>query len=464
MIMRRFATQPTNSRDSQFANHVVGRQAVHPVGLRLPRPPALAPPGPLPRRGPLGVHGLHPRAARGGLGRPLAEPRRGRVGLRHLRRLPVEPAAAEGRARGEGREHGRFEKRRRAREEDVAGGGRHADPPREACDGQDRGEHHPEHTPDQQRGEGGRLCRGQPDDAGGNARNNGSSPQDSRVSFEANDDSKGKSVTPPKTPKFSERVNAGQVVARYNPGDLPSAAEVSSRADGARKAGAGCTVSVHGKANHPTAEFRHILREEERGARGDAEWLGEAMRAGLGVRTEEEEMLEMDLGGEDGGGRDGAKDGGEKDGFVGTWTPVGVPKQNTVVCVGRICNEVSFFSFFIPRMGARRGLPGINDVGCTENLRSGNRNRVWRKTSKSVLRQIILKGGRDRSLDAENASSETSSGPWLNRGRLRSPHRTCDPLPPRRDRSNDQNLTLSTLCTRQHQAHEGRLNSKSIRL
>jgi len=24
-----------------------------------------------------------------------------------------------------------------------------------------------------------------------------------------------------------------------------------------------------------------------------------------------------------------------------TWTPVGLPKQNTVVCVGRICNEVS---------------------------------------------------------------------------------------------------------------------------
>ena len=180
---------------------------------------------------------------------------------------------------------------------------------------------------------------------GGNARN-GSSPRDTKVKFEAGAGGESKSVTPPKTPKFSERGNAGQVVARYNP-DLPSAAEVlSSRTEAERESigrGAGCTVSNHGGAAHPAAEFRHMFAPLEKRSAALEERLvevGEAMRVGLGVKTEEEEMLEMDC---TAGGRDDANDGEAKggDGFVGTWTPVGVPKQNTVVCVGRICNEVS---------------------------------------------------------------------------------------------------------------------------
>ena len=188
---------------------------------------------------------------------------------------------------------------------------------------------------------------------GGNARN--ASPRDAKVHFEANDANKGDGnskgvVSPPKTPKYSERNNAGQVVASYNPSSLLSAAEVlSSKSESEREAivrrGGGCTVSNHDKAGHPTAEFRHMFAPLEKRSAALEERLaerGEAMRAGLGVRTEEEEMMEMDFvtgGGGGGRGNNDAENDGE--GFVGTWTPVGVPKQNTVVCVGRICNEVS---------------------------------------------------------------------------------------------------------------------------
>lgn len=51
-----------------------------------------------------------------------------------------------------------------------------------------------------------------------------------------------------------------------------------------------------------------------------------------GIREEEEEAVEeVGLGSEEGGSR------GEK---MATWAPVGVPKQNKVTCIGRICNEV----------------------------------------------------------------------------------------------------------------------------
>ena len=71
-----------------------------------------------------------------------------------------------------------------------------------------------------------------------------------------------------------------------------------------------------------------------------------AMRASYGIKDEDEEILAALDGG--GGGvvvvvkeEEGTADGSGKDGGRGyaTWTPVGLPKQNEVLCVGRICNE-----------------------------------------------------------------------------------------------------------------------------
>ena len=60
----------------------------------------------------------------------------------------------------------------------------------------------------------------------------------------------------------------------------------------------------------------------------------------FGIKSEEDEMIEAMEGvvKTEGGGE--KKSGGEE--FDSLWTPVGLPKQNKVVCVGRVCNEVSF--------------------------------------------------------------------------------------------------------------------------
>ncbi|EJK46833.1 hypothetical protein THAOC_34483, partial [Thalassiosira oceanica] len=285
-------------------------------------------------------------------------------------------AGAECRAAGRrGREHGRFEKRQRAREEGVAGGGRHADPPREAGDGQDRGEHHPEHTPDQHAGRGG-------------------------VSAVDNLTTPGERAEQRLPALRTPRVNAGQVVARYNPGDLPSASEVSSRADEAGKAGAGCTVSVHEGANHPTAEFRHMFRpprEEERGARGEAE------RARRGD--------EGRPGSQDGGGGD-ARDGPRRGGRRGAGRREGwrggirrdvdsrgrAEAEHGGVRGAHLQRGEALFSFFNPRTGARRGLPsGLS------KFRQGDQRRGLH--GKSFGPEIIERSGSSVARDSERTGN-----------------------------------------------------------
>jgi hypothetical protein len=73
-------------------------------------------------------------------------------------------------------------------------------------------------------------------------------------------------------------------------------------------------------------------------------------------KSEEDEMMELTMDNGNGGNttttNNEEEDGGRNDNSSTAvmWTPVGLPKQNKVVCVGRICNEVrrvcciSFFS------------------------------------------------------------------------------------------------------------------------
>ena len=58
------------------------------------------------------------------------------------------------------------------------------------------------------------------------------------------------------------------------------------------------------------------------------------------IKNEDEEMVEC---------MEGVK--GEDNG-MGTWTPVGLPMQNKVLCVGRICNEVRLWNLLLLYYGS----------------------------------------------------------------------------------------------------------------
>jgi len=147
-------------------------------------------------------------------------------------------------------------------------------------------------------------------------------------------------ITPPKTPKYVNRITAGKFVTSYNPHNLPTAVEMLAKKSAEEKVvigqHVGCTVSVHPGAAHPTSTFRHMFTPlEKRSAALEERLLGmnDVLCEGYGVKTEEEEMLAaVD-------GVEGDKKEVEEKTIKGTWTPVGMPKQNTVLCVGRICNE-----------------------------------------------------------------------------------------------------------------------------
>eukprot|EP00584_Thalassiosira_punctigera_P006405 CAMPEP_0172531780 /NCGR_PEP_ID=MMETSP1067-20121228/5038_1 /TAXON_ID=265564 ORGANISM="Thalassiosira punctigera, Strain Tpunct2005C2" /NCGR_SAMPLE_ID=MMETSP1067 /ASSEMBLY_ACC=CAM_ASM_000444 /LENGTH=762 /DNA_ID=CAMNT_0013316197 /DNA_START=113 /DNA_END=2401 /DNA_ORIENTATION=- len=143
-------------------------------------------------------------------------------------------------------------------------------------------------------------------------------------------------ITPPKSSakKYADRTNAGKVVSSYNPNGLPTAAEVlaSRTADERERAASrrGVTVSRHPAARHPESSFRHMFTPLEKRSvalEDRMKWMSDAICAEYNIKSEEEEMVEC---------MDGVK--GEESEF-GTWMPVGLPKQNEVLCVGRICNE-----------------------------------------------------------------------------------------------------------------------------
>ena len=61
-------------------------------------------------------------------------------------------------------------------------------------------------------------------------------------------------------------------------------------------------------------------------------------------KSEEDEMMELAV--VDNGMMNSSSRGNNDDGSHNDvmWTPVGLPKQNKVVCVGRICNEVRSYT------------------------------------------------------------------------------------------------------------------------
>mmetsp|Transcript_34652 Transcript_34652/g.73024 ORF Transcript_34652/g.73024 Transcript_34652/m.73024 type:complete len:750 (-) Transcript_34652:180-2429(-) len=142
-------------------------------------------------------------------------------------------------------------------------------------------------------------------------------------------------ITPPKrTAKYEDRTNAGQLVTTYNPNSLPTAAEIlSSKTKEERERIArhrGVTVCQHPAARHPRNTFRHMftpLEKRSAALEDRLNGMSNAICESNGIKSEEEEMIEC---------MDGVKSEG---GDFSTWTPVGLPKQNKVLCVGRICNE-----------------------------------------------------------------------------------------------------------------------------
>mmetsp|Transcript_23933 Transcript_23933/g.57731 ORF Transcript_23933/g.57731 Transcript_23933/m.57731 type:complete len:747 (-) Transcript_23933:110-2350(-) len=142
--------------------------------------------------------------------------------------------------------------------------------------------------------------------------------------------------------KYSDRANSGRVVASYNPRDLPSALEVlalKSESERERIAShRGCAISRHPASTHPVrggGGERHMFAPLERRSAALEERLTGMDRAiceGHGIRSEDDEMIDA---------MDGVVKREKKgeDEIDALWTPVGLPKQNKVLCVGRICNE-----------------------------------------------------------------------------------------------------------------------------
>jgi hypothetical protein len=130
-------------------------------------------------------------------------------------------------------------------------------------------------------------------------------------------------ITPTKTPTYQERTNQGAVVSTYNPHDLPTAASSSNSSHIA------ASIQYHPSSSHPTKSYRHMFTPLEARA--------QVLEERLATMTEQIQAAHSD-------GDDVVKQEAEaaatSDADSSTWAPVGIPMQNTVRCVGRICNEV----------------------------------------------------------------------------------------------------------------------------
>ena len=165
-------------------------------------------------------------------------------------------------------------------------------------------------------------------------------------------------ITPPKTTsvKYADRTNSGQIVTSYNPHNLPSTIEyLASKSTNEKQIISnhrGVQIKLHPLAQHPTTQYRHMFTPlEKRSAALETRLnsMNSIICQKYNIKSEEDEMIEaMDgivktenttTSGTTTGGRGG--EGGEEE-VSSLWTPVGLPKQSKVICVGRICNEVRF--------------------------------------------------------------------------------------------------------------------------
>lgn len=163
-------------------------------------------------------------------------------------------------------------------------------------------------------------------------------------------------ITPPNnkpvvTVKYSERKNSGHTVSSYNPHNLPSASEIilTTKTPTEKQiiqSHIAASISLHPASTHPTSSHRHMFTPLEKRS-GALEQRLHSMNNVIcntyNIKSEEDEMIEAmdnpssskepEIKNENG------EEGGKKEEEFSLWTPVGLPKQSKVVCVGRICNE-----------------------------------------------------------------------------------------------------------------------------
>jgi len=152
-------------------------------------------------------------------------------------------------------------------------------------------------------------------------------------------------ITPMKieTIKYTQRTNSGQTVTSYNPNNLPSTSELLAIKSSSEKETIqnhrGATIQLHPSSTHPKSTYRHMFTPLEKRATALENQLitmSNNICQKYNISSEEDEMIAA---------MDGIvksevdKSSGSED-VDSLWTPVGLPKQSKVVCVGRICNEV----------------------------------------------------------------------------------------------------------------------------
>lgn len=149
---------------------------------------------------------------------------------------------------------------------------------------------------------------------------------------------------PLRTAKYGERTNVGQTVATYNPANLPD--YTSSGADGVEDLTPRCTIDGQpAGSQNVTKPYRYMFTPLEDRARALDDHL-----VGLG----EEIMERFDIkAGEEAGSsaaakreQDAAAEDGAADKAIAPLEAVGVPRQEAVCCIGRICNEVGTNMYF----------------------------------------------------------------------------------------------------------------------
>ena len=151
-------------------------------------------------------------------------------------------------------------------------------------------------------------------------------------------------ITPMKieTIKYTQRTNSGQTVTSYNPNNLPSSSELLATKTSSEKETIqnhrGATIALHPSSTHPKSTYRHMFTPLEKRATALESQLitmSNNICTKYNISSEEDEMIAA----MDGIVKSEVEKSNEED-VDSLWTPVGLPKQSKVVCVGRICNEV----------------------------------------------------------------------------------------------------------------------------
>mmetsp|Transcript_13633 Transcript_13633/g.29618 ORF Transcript_13633/g.29618 Transcript_13633/m.29618 type:complete len:725 (+) Transcript_13633:171-2345(+) len=139
-------------------------------------------------------------------------------------------------------------------------------------------------------------------------------------------------VKPLRTAKYGERTNVGQTVATYNPDNLPEYS--SSAADGVDDGAPRCTIDSQPRGSHNvTKPYRYMFTPLEDRAKalddhlvGLGEEIMERFDIKAGIVKKEEQA-------------EGAEVGAADKAAIAPLEAVGIPRQDAVCCIGRICNE-----------------------------------------------------------------------------------------------------------------------------